>query len=83
MRRVTKPPKHADRFIVERGGVYHYKRRVLGGVADIDERAPLVRASVKTRDLAIDRPAYGEGGSLAWRHKAHMRIALPFQPSVV
>lgn len=32
---------------------------------------------------AIDRPSYGTGGSLQWRHQALMRIALPFEPAIV
>lgn len=32
---------------------------------------------------AIDRPSYGVGGGLAWRHEALKRIALPFDPSIV
>lgn len=32
---------------------------------------------------AIDRPSYGTGGGLSWRHEALKRIALPFDPSIV
>jgi integrase len=31
----------------------------------------------------IDRPRYGSGGSLDWRRKQLMRIALPFDPAIV
>lgn len=31
----------------------------------------------------IDRPDYGEGGSLEWRRDELMKIALPFDPSIV
>lgn len=31
----------------------------------------------------IDRPRYGSGGSLAWRRDELMKIALPFDPSIV
>ena len=44
-----------DRFIVQIGGRYHYKRRVPGTLADRDTRAPHVRASLKTSDLALAR----------------------------
>jgi integrase len=53
--RKTPAAKDADRFIVERGGLYHYKRRVPAVVADLDDRAPHVRVSLKTRDLALAR----------------------------
>lgn len=32
---------------------------------------------------ALDRPEYGEGGSLALRREAMLRAALPFEPSIV
>lgn len=32
---------------------------------------------------AIDRPKYGDGGSLEWRQSHMLRIALPFDPSIV
>jgi len=44
-----------DRFIVERGGTFHYKRRVPASVADADNRAPHVRVTLKTRDRALAR----------------------------
>lgn len=44
-----------NRFIVERGGTFHYKRRVPASVADADDRAPHVRVTLKTRDLALAR----------------------------
>ena len=31
----------------------------------------------------IDRPSYGEGGSLEWRHAELLKIELPFDPSIV
>jgi len=32
---------------------------------------------------AIDRPQYGSGGSLEWRHQELKKIALPYDPSIV
>lgn len=32
---------------------------------------------------AIDRPKYGEGGSLAWRRDELMKVVLPFDPTIV
>ena len=32
---------------------------------------------------SIDRPRYGAGGTLEWRQKALLAIALPFDPSIV
>ena len=55
------PPKKVqterDRFLVLRGETYHYKRRVPSEIADIDGRAPHVRMSLKTSDLARARAA--------------------------
>lgn len=32
---------------------------------------------------SIDRPKYGAGGSLEWKRKHMLRIALPFDPSII
>lgn len=47
--------KKADRFLVSRRGNFYYKRRVPAEVAHIDKRAPMVRMSLKTDDLALAR----------------------------
>lgn len=44
-----------DRFLFNRDGNYHYRRRVPLNVADQDARAPIVRQSLKTDDLALAR----------------------------
>jgi len=44
-----------DRYLVTINGRYHYKRRVPISVAHLDKRAPHVRASLKTKDLALAR----------------------------
>ena len=44
-----------DRFITLRAGNYLYKRRVPRAVEHLDARAPHVRVSLKTRDLALAR----------------------------
>lgn len=44
-----------DRYLVERAGNYYYKRRVPAIVAAMDTRAPHVRLSLKTDDLAQAR----------------------------
>lgn len=44
-----------DRFLTLRAGNYAYKRRVPRAVEHLDSRAPHVRASLKTRDLALAR----------------------------
>ncbi|TGQ69556.1 integrase [Mesorhizobium sp. M00.F.Ca.ET.186.01.1.1] len=44
-----------DRYLTLRQGNYHYKRRVPVTVAHLDERAPHVRASLKTDDRALAR----------------------------
>jgi integrase len=44
-----------DRFLIERAGVYQYHRRVPKAVEHLDARAPFVRQSLKTDDLAKAR----------------------------
>jgi integrase len=44
-----------DRFLVPRNGVLYYWRRVPKTLVDIDSRAPFVRHSLKTDDLAKAR----------------------------
>ena len=56
----------ADRYLVGKGGQsdrtgkpgkvhWHYKRKVPANVVDLDDRAPVVRLSLKTDDLAEAR----------------------------
>jgi len=45
-----------DRFLITRGGIYYYFRRVPKSVAHIDDRAPFARQSLKTDDIAKARP---------------------------
>lgn len=54
MGRVTNR-RDPDRFLFERLGYYYYRRRVPGNIAHIDERAPTIRVSLKTDDLALAR----------------------------
>ena len=44
-----------DRFLQRRGDRWQYVRRVPGSVADLDERSPVIRTSLKTHDLAVAR----------------------------
>lgn len=44
-----------DRYLFQRAGNYHYRRRVPDLVAHRDERAPVVRQTLKTADLALAR----------------------------
>jgi integrase len=44
-----------DRHLTSRNGIYSYKRRVPAKVAERDTRAPFVRISLGTRDLAQAR----------------------------
>ncbi|MET4691922.1 DUF6538 domain-containing protein [Sinorhizobium fredii] len=44
-----------DRYLTRRNGVYFYKRRVPKVVEALDERQPIVRTSLRTRDLAKAR----------------------------
>lgn len=41
-----------QRFLLNRGGTYYYYRRVPSDVVGLDGRAPYIRASLKTGDLA-------------------------------
>lgn len=45
-----------DRFLITRGGIYYYFRRVPKSVAHLDDRAPFARQSLKTDDIAKARP---------------------------
>lgn len=47
--------KDPDRYLFQRQGNYHYKRRVPSNVAEFDERSPMIRQSLKTDDLALAR----------------------------
>lgn len=47
--------KDADRFLFLRSGKYYYRRRVPDNLAHRDERAPTIRVSLKTDDLALAR----------------------------
>ena len=58
-----------DRYLILRRGIYHYKRRVPEVVAALDSRAPHVRISLKTKDLAVarlKRDAYIAADDLLW-----------------
>lgn len=44
-----------DRYLIERAGNFHYKRRVPAGIAHLDKRAPHVRMSLKTDDRKLAR----------------------------
>src|SRR5690606_33289956 len=46
-----------DRFLQLRGGRFHYRRRVPKEVMDLDERAPVIRFSLKTSDRHKARAA--------------------------
>ena len=50
-----KHANHDDRFLKQRKGNWHYKRKVPAHIAAVDPRAPWVRMSLKTRDLALAR----------------------------
>ncbi|MBY5485410.1 integrase [Rhizobium leguminosarum bv. viciae] len=45
----------SDRYLSQRNGIYFYKRRVPLRVASLDDREPIIRTSLKTRDLAKAR----------------------------
>lgn len=47
--------KDEDRFLIQRAGNYHYKRRVPTDLAHLDARAPHVRMSLRTDDPGLAR----------------------------
>src|ERR1700719_477972 len=49
------PQSKRDRFLVPRNGVLYYWRRVPKALKGIDTRAPIVRHSLRTDDLAKAR----------------------------
>lgn len=51
----SKARKDLDEYLSKRQGVYRYVRRVPVAVVDKDKRAPLIRLSLKTSDLALAR----------------------------
>lgn len=58
-----------DRFLTLRGTTYHYKRRVPANLVELDQRAPHIRISLKTDDLAVARAlrdAYEEADDDLW-----------------
>ncbi|WP_348629718.1 DUF6538 domain-containing protein [Mesorhizobium sp. M7A.F.Ce.TU.012.03.2.1] len=57
-----------DRYLTVRQGNYHYKRRVPVTIAHLDERAPHVRASLKTDDRNLAR--------LLWSLKRRLNSSL-------
>ena len=64
-----KDASDADRFLLRKGQVWYYRRRVPPAVADADSRAPHVRISLKTRDLAlarVQRDAYERADNEYW-----------------
>ena len=47
--------RQQDRFLLLRDGLYYYWRRVPKSVEHLDDRAPFIRHSLKTDDLAEAR----------------------------
>lgn len=47
--------RRLDRFLLLRDGLYYYWRRVPRSVEHLDDRAPFIRHSLKTDDLAEAR----------------------------
>lgn len=47
--------KDLDRYLIQRKGHWFYKRRVPSNLLEFDERAPVIRLSLKTDDLAVAR----------------------------
>ncbi|MBB4124312.1 tyrosine-type recombinase/integrase [Martelella radicis] len=67
--RTTSKGKNPDRFLTTRQGIYMYVRRVPKLAIDLDPRAPAIRISLGTRDLAmarIKRDAYEEADNALW-----------------
>lgn len=70
-----------DRYLLKRDGHFHYKRRVPLTLVHLDERAPMIRASLKTMDLALaraKRDLMEEADNALW---ASMLNELPADPA--
>lgn len=70
-----------DRYLSRRDGWFHYKRNVPENLAHLDERAPRIRATLKTRDLALarsKRDAFEAADDALW---ASMLMAEPQDPA--
>lgn len=73
--------KDPDRFLFQRDGNYYYRRRVPGNLVHSDERAPTIRTSLKTDDLAlarIKRDLMEEADNILW---ASMVLDEPRDPA--
>ncbi|MHC2273451.1 hypothetical protein ACVME8_000062 [Bradyrhizobium diazoefficiens] len=61
--------ENQDRFLLLRDGVYYYWRRVPKTVVHLEDRAPVIRQSLKTDDLAkarAQRDILEEADNLLW-----------------
>lgn len=59
----------ADRFLQAKRGIWYYHRKVPKALRDVDGRAPLVRTSLETRNIAEARPrrdAYEAADNQLW-----------------
>lgn len=85
-----KTGNHPDRYLSQRGGKYQYKRHVPEEVKHLDTRAPEIRISLRTSDLAKARAlrdVHEEADNILWasltmnedspweRHEARIRLA--------
>jgi integrase len=78
-RKVTQ--KDQDRYLQLRAGNYQYSRKVPTSVAHLDDRAPLIRQSLKTTDLALaraKRDLLEEADDLLW---ASSLVGAPKDPA--
>lgn len=58
-----------DRFLLPRSGVFYYWRRVPKSVEHLDERAPTIRVSLKTDDIAqarVKRDLLEDADNVLW-----------------
>ena len=51
-------PSDSNRFLLQRDSIYYYRRRVPARAADLDERAPIIKQSLHTGDLAEAQNRY-------------------------
>ncbi|MCK1440940.1 hypothetical protein IVB43_00715 [Bradyrhizobium sp. 48] len=61
--------ENQDRFLLLRDGVYYYWRRVPKVVVHLEDRAPVIRQSLKTDDLAkarAQRDILEEADNVLW-----------------
>jgi integrase len=76
-----------NKFLRQNGLMPSIKHTVYSARHAFEDRMKMANIDAELRKIlmghGIDRPEYGEGGSLAWRLEQLKRIELPFDPAIV